>query len=343
MHNPNEVKGHIPLQYNGEPLPLNISYRRGETNVEVIIPPEYMVKDSKREKGRQLWGDLIYTADSDLVAVLVHEGYYAHFTSQPPLPVPIKEFRALLKLLPDQEKYVSKTRFLKSRSWGSKSLGCSFQVRNCIVIMRNELVIELHPILSDAPSVQPTVQPALLDRQISTRTANANTKSRISQDVFIQFNLCNEPWLKYSIATVSDQGLKPHEWTSIRLRNEVIFLETTSERFQLSYARTIEDPEKEPAGIKDVYNFSKCLEIFPAGLLTNIVGLPMPNNFLQVLHEDLDWDDIKWGTSFVYVKDQQFAVRRIHFMPISRPKMIATETVREEESVVGMAAMATLA
>lgn len=78
-------------------------------------------------KARQIWGDIIYTADSDLVAVLMHMGYYAHYLSHPP-PI-IAEFRATLKLLPPQEKYNSKARFVKSRAWCSSSDdGCSYQV-----------------------------------------------------------------------------------------------------------------------------------------------------------------------------------------------------------------------
>jgi hypothetical protein len=52
--------------------------------------------------------------------------------------------------------------------------------------------------------------------------------------VTIQYNLCNEPWLKYSMAAVADRGLKASQWTSARLRNEVLYLETHKQRFELS-------------------------------------------------------------------------------------------------------------
>jgi hypothetical protein len=77
-------------------------------------------------KARQIWGDTVYTADSDLVAVLMHMGFYAHYLSHPPNTV--AEFRALLKLLPPQEKYNSRARFVKSRLWCSPGDGCSYQV-----------------------------------------------------------------------------------------------------------------------------------------------------------------------------------------------------------------------
>lgn len=44
--------------------------------------------------------------------------------------------------------------------------------------------------------------------------------------VTVQYNLCNEPWTKYSMSTVADRGLKPSQWTSARLHNQVLYLET---------------------------------------------------------------------------------------------------------------------
>ena len=44
------------------------------------------------------------------------------------------------------------------------------------------------------------------------------------QEVTIQYNLCNEPWLKYSMAAVADRGLRPAQWTSARLHSEARLL-----------------------------------------------------------------------------------------------------------------------
>jgi hypothetical protein len=58
------------------------------------------------------------------------------------------------------------------------------------------------------------------------RAALHSTPPRISQEVSIQFNLCNEPWLKYTLSAIADKGMKQPGWTSARLRSEVLFLET---------------------------------------------------------------------------------------------------------------------
>ena len=42
----------------------------------------------------------------------------------------------------------------------------------------------------------------------------------------MQFNMCNEPWSKYSMQGVADRGLKPAQLTSARLHREVLFVES---------------------------------------------------------------------------------------------------------------------
>ena len=48
---------------------------------EVRIPAECAVSTNRQVRGHQLWGTDVYTSDSDLVAVLMHCGYYVQFTS----------------------------------------------------------------------------------------------------------------------------------------------------------------------------------------------------------------------------------------------------------------------
>jgi len=54
----------------------------------------------------------------------------------------------------------------------------------------------------------------------------SRVRSKHSQDVSVQFNLCNEPWLKYSLAAIADKGMKPAQLTSARLLTSVLYLET---------------------------------------------------------------------------------------------------------------------
>lgn len=64
----------------------------------------------------------------------------------------------------------------------------------------------------------------------------------------VLYNLANEPWLKYSMAGIADQGLRSSQWTSARLRSQTLFLETARERFQLSYQPLGPDEERGQVG-----------------------------------------------------------------------------------------------
>jgi len=69
------------------------------------------------------------------------------------------------------------------------------------------------------------VQPQSFDCQINTRHTGI-TKPRHSQEVSVQFNLCSEPWLKYSLAAIADKGMKQPQLTSARLLHSVLYVET---------------------------------------------------------------------------------------------------------------------
>ncbi|PNW85357.1 hypothetical protein CHLRE_03g182600v5 [Chlamydomonas reinhardtii] len=295
------------IAYRGdEPLPgLQELFKKGEQNVEVVISPEYMTKDNKRVKSRQIWGDTVYTSDSDLVAVLMHMGFYAHYLSHPPNTV--AEFRALLKLLPPQEKYNSRARFVKSRLWCSPGDGCSYQVERCWLTTRTGTAIDLQPCVDEVPAPYPTVQPMNADRQMTTRT-----KSKVSQEVSIQFNLCNEPWLKYTLSAIADKGMKHSGWTSARLRSEVLFLETNSERYQLCNVSISDDPKG-----KDLFTFARCKAPLPISLLQK-TGVPQPAELVEVVEKDIEWEEFKWGVSSVNLRGKEYVLKRMHFMSNTR-------------------------
>jgi hypothetical protein len=98
----------------------------------------------------------------------------------------------------------------------------------------------------------PTLIPAHGDRHVATRAqagrgaggasaaaaaAAAAAKAALAEATVV-YSLSNEPWLKYSPAAVADRGLAPKNWTSARLRSEVLFFETARERYQVAYVST---------------------------------------------------------------------------------------------------------
>ena len=57
--------------------------------MQVRIPPLSMAPSNLQVRARQVWGNDVYTEDSDVVAVLMHTGYYS--IAQPHAPVSIAE------------------------------------------------------------------------------------------------------------------------------------------------------------------------------------------------------------------------------------------------------------
>jgi Histone deacetylation protein Rxt3 len=47
------------------------------TLLQVRIAPNWMSNTNQQVRARQLWGSDVYTEDSDLVAALMHSGFYS--------------------------------------------------------------------------------------------------------------------------------------------------------------------------------------------------------------------------------------------------------------------------
>ncbi|KAL6765788.1 hypothetical protein V8C86DRAFT_2449554 [Haematococcus lacustris] len=308
-------------------MPLNLGdlWRgAGDTSddviVEVVMSPDYLSRENKRVKSRQIWGDLVYTPDSDLVAVLMHMGYYAPHLAHPPSAV--IEVRVLIKLVDARaiSSYPSKARFLKSRAWGKTEAAFAYQVHKVWLLTRTAVAVELHPCIHDLPASQPTVQPQCSERQVTTRNTGAKA-SKQNQEVSVQYNLCNEPWLKYTLAAVADKGLKPAQWTSARLVDHVMMLETSSKRYQI--ARVVMPSNSAAEGSKDAYSLSLCKVVLPSGMMRK-PKLPLTGDLVEVMHSQLDWEEFQWGISSLVVRGGEILVKRINFLPCLRAEDTAS-------------------
>ncbi|XP_008800926.2 CWF19-like protein 2 [Phoenix dactylifera] len=320
------------------------SLQNGPT-LEIRMPAEYVTSTNHQVKGAQLWGTDIYTNDSDLVAVLMHTGYCCP-TSSPPPPA-IQELRATVRILPPQDSYTSTLRNnVRSRAWGA-GIGCSFRVERCCIVKKGGGTIDLEPRLTHTSAVEPTLAPVSVERTMTTRAAasNALRQQRFVREVTIQYNLCNEPWLKYSINIVADKGLKKPLYTSARLKKgEVLYLETHFNRYELCFngektvcngtmptsSQAPESEQEKPQthsshvqngdrnstdreNVIDVFRWSRCKKIFPEKTMRSI-GLPLPIEHVEVLEENLDWEDVQWSQTGVWVAGKEYALARVHFL-----------------------------
>ncbi|CAG9462020.1 unnamed protein product [Pedinophyceae sp. YPF-701] len=276
--------------------------------VEIRIAPEYMNSNNKMVKTRQLWGCDVYTQDSDLVAAIMHMGFFSYKNGSPPHNV--GEFRAVVRPVPPQESYKSKSRNgVFSRAWVSPGEGCSYQVESVRLITRQGHYVELEPMPQGATMAAPTFVPAHHDKMMTTRQTSAmiERRQRMVPEVGLQFNLCNEPWLKYSPGVVADRGLKPSTWTCARLTRECLYLETHRQRFELSHAQAGEE--------QDRFRLSRMNKAQPFSSMVK-AGIPAPASDKVMLHDALHWEELHWGQEGLQVKDKLYKVTRVQFIPL---------------------------
>ena len=274
-------------------------------------------------RSRQLWGTDIYTSDSDLVSVLMHTG---HWLPGPTCPPSLLELRAVVRAVSPAEQYPSTSRNgIRSRSWGRVLTGVSYKVESCVAITVNNQTIELS---GDPERVKPSVPtffPNVVESVVNTRASAANQERRgkLIQEVTIQYNLCNEPWLKYSIASVCDQGFKRADWTSARLRSNTLYLETHTQRFELAYDGPVFDEEAENydevnAPEADVYRWGRCVK--PRDLTeTAELGVPLPKEELVDVVTGINWTEVGFGLNSVHIQGKEHKVVRLQWLPRIEP------------------------
>ncbi|XP_022749421.1 uncharacterized protein LOC111298923 [Durio zibethinus] len=309
--------------------------------LEIRIPAEHVTATNRQVRGGQLWGTDIYTDDSDLVAVLMHTGY-CRPTASPPPPA-IQELRATIRVLPPQDCYTSKLRNnVRSRAWGA-GIGCSYRVERCCIVKKGGGTIDLEPCLTHSSTVEPTLAPVAVERTMTTRAAasNALRQQRFVREVTIQYNLCNEPWIKYSISIVADKGLKKPLYTSARLKKgEVLYLETHSCRYELCFigekmVKATQASQAHEADIEksqnhhshssngeknesdnimiDVFRWSRCKKPLPQKVMRSI-GIPLPLEHVEVLEDKIDWEDVQWSQTGVWIAGKEYTLARVHFL-----------------------------
>ncbi|RDX93840.1 hypothetical protein CR513_23845, partial [Mucuna pruriens] len=305
--------------------------------LEIRIPAENVTATNRQVRGGQLWGTDVYTYDSDLVAG------YCRPTASPP-PMAVQELRTTIQVLPPQDCYISTLRNnVRSRAWGA-AIGCSYKVERCCIVKKGGGTIDLEPCLTHTSTVEPTLAPVTVERTMTTRAAasNALRQQRFVREVTIQYNLCNEPWIKYSISIVADKGLKKPLYTSARLKKgEVLYLETHSCRYELCFtgekmvkaATQMHDPEIEKSQnhhhhptngdkadsdnvIVDVFRWSRCKKPLPQRVMRSI-GIPLPLEHVEVLEENLEWEDVLWSQTGVWIAGKEYTLARVHFMSMN--------------------------
>jgi len=218
----------------------------------------------------------------------------------------------------DLARYDSKARnSIRSRAWGfAARSGCSFRVEGCKALTPTGATVELDASLARAPAAVPTFVQSPEARQLNTRASAASSerRQRFVQEVTVQYNLCNEPWLKYSMSVVADRGLNHSQLTSARLRKEVLMLETHAHRYELSCDQCGRVGDSDATPEEDTYRWVKARKPYTLATLTTL-GLPLPDSEVEPMFAKLQWEELRWSNAGVQVQGKAFPIVRLQFMP----------------------------
>mmetsp|Transcript_33250 Transcript_33250/g.87468 ORF Transcript_33250/g.87468 Transcript_33250/m.87468 type:complete len:323 (-) Transcript_33250:860-1828(-) len=274
--------------------------------VDVLLPPEHLVSDSRPVRLRQLWGTDVYSDDSDLISVLVHSGHIKLKATAPKTPLLVS-----LRVCPAQASYTSSEKNgLKSREWTGKHEGVSYTVERC-----------LQHTAGDIPKFEPSMlRPSQQTRQIpgslvQVASGPGQTFAVPPAACFAVFSLSNEPWYKYSLAMVADQGTDPTRWTSARMLREALYLEGPARRFELCLQPASSGAD---ATGYDKYVLSQVIDPYAMdNSAMQAAGVPLPSSKARVVHSDVDWEELVWGPSFVRVRGEELPLLRLLYVPHS--------------------------
>ncbi|KAJ4462194.1 putative Histone deacetylation protein Rxt3 [Paratrimastix pyriformis] len=178
---------------------------------KIFIDRQFLSTSNRALRSRHIWGTDQYTDDSDLVAVLVHLGYYNPIYEVSP------HVRGLLvtvtMIAEPPSSYSSTTRNnLRSRAWQVDQEGGpvgAFQVRRVQPILGTMFDKELAQYHTVPERPPPDMVPAM------------------------EFSLTNDPWFCYSLELIGDGGADCTEWTLNRMLADSLYLETETDRYEL--------------------------------------------------------------------------------------------------------------
>ena len=107
--------------------------------VEVVLPVEEVTRAARAVRKRHIWGDKLYTADTDLFAALVHLALLPAKCAETgwQWPDAVVQVRCILRAWPPQRGYKACLRNgMRSRAWPNRCCEFAYEVERAWLIVR---------------------------------------------------------------------------------------------------------------------------------------------------------------------------------------------------------------
>ncbi|MEE4248141.1 MAG: hypothetical protein V2I33_22340, partial [Kangiellaceae bacterium] len=190
-----------------------------------------------------IWGNDVYTSDSDAVAIIQHTGF-----------IDLPKNPALL----EYEGVSLYVRVTKGRTNYVSSLKCRIRSKKATNYEGHSLRPERLNFLSSLGKIEELIEmasrmPSEYVRQRIKPTLNMR-ETKIIPTTLMVFNLSFEPTSIYSLDLLAEKGLEENQFVSYKLRTSSLYLESSNDRFELSLCQdTGETPAAAATGEDDLF------------------------------------------------------------------------------------------
>ena len=262
--------------------------------IEIRVAREYINPRNKQVIARNLWGNDVYTSDSDIVAVIHHVGLLNIWQE---IPAGCEGIAVITRVTKGRVNYVSCIRNrIRSKKFANYE-GYSIKPEKIIYLNNLGKLEELIEMAEKMP----------MDYLKLRQKPNLNMKAmRIIPGTLMVFDLSFEPVSPYTLESFGDKGWNEAEFLSTRLKNFVVVLETYTQRFELSL---LNNGEEEPIfEHQDKYRWAMVTGPLLLKDSEFIKGnrVPLDECYVEVIHKSLDWAEIEWTSTSVFIKNTEY-------------------------------------
>ena len=279
--------------------------------IEVRIASEFLSQSNKAFIERRIWGSDIYTSDSDPVCILQHSGYFQ-----------IKD------LPPTDHKGVSLyLRVSKGRATYNSSYKNGIKSKKLNNYQGHSIKPENYDTLDKLGSKEELKLMASKMPLVSEYERKKPIPNKLADNVYYTefnmiFNLSYEMWLAYSLPAICDKGHDFKDYTSYKLKDKVLYIETSDKRFEISLNITDHNNDDYLFEEYETYNFGEVIDPIEKDndfMLDNIV--PLEDKNIKSIYERLDWHEFIWGENALKIKDMTIeGIKCFNYYNINNPK-----------------------
>ena len=261
--------------------------------IEVRVASEFLSSLNKAYVENRIWGSDIYTSDSDMVCVLQHSGFY---NINDYTPTEISGLSIYLRVSKGRAAYNSSLKNgVRSKKLNNYQ-GHSIKVEG--YANRNFLGNEEE--LKSMAARMPSNSEYERKKPIPQRLADNMYYTEFN----MVFNLSFEMWLSYSLPAICDKGRDFKDFTSYRLKKSVLYIETASQRYEISL--NIMDHKNDDYLFEEyeTYKIAEVIEPIPKDndfMLAN--KIPLENKYIKVIYNIVDWHELLWGETCLKIRD----------------------------------------